>query len=226
MPVVIPERVIGKAGKAFLDLYTDPRFMFMALTELEDLFVNMLTAKFQDFESDKEVREPPPIVPAYNPGDRKFYAVIVEAQLNTLSSQGLGKNKFELQYQPTPSDPNTIETYIGYSGDISCTVEIYCNATSRFAACYIADWVFAGLSDPLCRKLAGDGIEIPYNAIRFSGKVIERQSLDGQDKFWGITYTIPGILIPWARLYKVAGPVIEDFRVAPAATGLGLTISS
>ncbi len=218
MPVVIPERVIGESGKALIALYTDPRFMYIGLTELEDLFVNMLKAKFDDFESDNEVKEPPPIVPAYNPGDRKFYAIIVEAQLNTLSSQGLGKNKFELQYQPTPTDPNTIETYIGFSGNISCTVEIYCNATSRFAACYIADWAFAGLNDPVCQKLAGDGIIIPYNAIRFSGKVQERASLDGQHKFWGITYTIPGILIPWTRLYKIEGPVIEDFRVAPIIT--------
>lgn len=224
MPVVIPERIIGEQGKALLDLYTDPRFMFVMLTEIEDIFVNMLKAKFQDFESDKEVAEPPPIVPAYNPGDRKFYAVVVEAQLNTLASQGLGKNKFEIQYQPTPTDPNTIETYMGQSGDISCTVEIFCNATSRFAACYIADWVFAGLNDPLCQKLAGDGIEIPYNAIRFSGRAMERASLDGKDKFWGITYTIPGILIPWARLYKVEGPVIDEFRVVSIATGI--TVSS
>ena len=122
MPVVIPELVIGAAGKAFIETYSDPRFLFTSLTELEDVFVNMLKMKFQDFKDNNEVKEPPPIVPAYNPGDRKFYAVIVEAQINNMSSQGLGKNKFELQYQPFPDDPNVIETYEGYSLDISYTV--------------------------------------------------------------------------------------------------------
>ena len=81
--------------------------------------------------------------------------------------------------------------------------------------------MFAGLNDPLCQKLAGDGIQIPYNAIRFPGRVQELQKgPDGKDKFWGVTFTIPGILLPWARLYRLDGPVIESFGVDPVYTGL------
>lgn len=221
MPVVIPERLVGDGGLAIIEAYSDPRFMFTALTELEDAFVRVIMGKFQDFKADGEVTEPPPIVPAYNPGDRKFYAIVVEAQLNQLSAQGLGKNKFEVEYQPNPDDPNNTDLYLGYSGDLLYTIEVLVRALTRFSVCYVADWVFAALNDPISQGLAGYGIEIPYNAIRFSGRAQELQGPTGKDKFWNITFTIPGITIPWARLYKMDMPAIEEITVEPTSTGIG-----
>jgi len=171
MPVVIPERVIGKEGGALISLYTDPKFMFSCLLDIEDIFVNMIKRKFQDFYGEGTVQDTPPILPSHNPGDRRFYAIVVEAQINRLSSQGLGKNRFEVQYQPNPDDANAIETYIGYSGDLIYSVEIFVRASSKYATAYLSDWVFAALQDPVCQVLAGNGIEIPYNSVRFLGKI-------------------------------------------------------
>jgi len=219
-----PERLIGADGKATIERYADPRFVFVALTEIEDIFVRLLKFKFKDFVGDGEISEAPPIVPAYNPGDRKYSVIVVEAELNSVNSRGIGYNKFELQYQPLAEDPNTIETWIGYAGEASFTIDIFVRSVNRFATCYYADWVFAALMDPVCRMLGGHGIEIPYDGARVSGKVIEQAMAQGApdnlDKFWMLTLSIANIIVPWARLYKLGGPTIETYswEIAPETT--------
>lgn len=211
MPPTLPERLVGPQGTAILNAYSDPRFVFTALTELEDLFVTMVKHKLQDFVVDGDLAEAPFVVPAYNPGDRKFDVIVAEAQLNGIVTQGLAYNRFEVEYQP---DENAdIEVYVGYAGDASYTMELFVRSTSRHRTVRIADWAVAALFDPLCQLLAGRGIQIPYNALRFSGKPQEYAGPDGMDKFWGIVLTIPGILIPWARMYRNDGPLIKEIKI-------------
>lgn len=223
MPVTPTEKLIGQAGLAYLLKYSDPKFIFTALTELEDLFVKRIKDKLESFKADMEITEPPPVVPAYNPGDRKFYVVIVEAQLNSADAQGLGYNKREFQFQPNEDDPNTLYTYMERSGNASYTVEIFVRALTRASVCYIADWVFAALNDPIVQALDG-GIQIPYNAIRFGGRIQElstgQGAPDALDKFWGMTFTIPGIIIPWQRMYRMEGPDITTFSYEITRTDL------
>jgi len=214
MPVTLPDTLIGPDGLATIETYSDPRFVFTAMTELEDSFVAMLGYKFALFKANDEVTEPPAIVPAYNPGDRKSYAVVVEATINQITSQGLNYNRREVHYQPDPVTPDEYWTYEAQEGDAQYTVDLSCIAPTRFAVGYIADWVVSALMDPVCRRLAAGGIQIPYNALRFSGKPQEIAGQDGKSKGFRLGLSIPGIILPWARMYRVDSPWIEEVGLA------------
>jgi len=219
MPVHPNEILVGSAGKLYIEQNTNPKFIFTALTELEDLFVMRIKQKLLEFKNDLELSDPPPVVPAYAPGDRKFYVILVEAQLNNSSAQGIGYNEREFQFQPNPDDANTLLTFIERSGNAEYTVEVFARAGTRATVSYIADWVFAALNDPRAKSLDG-GIQIPYNAIRFSGKAQEFSMQQGAptqlDKFFQINFTVPGIIVPWQRMYQVDGPDFTtwEFEIA------------
>lgn len=220
MSLTFPKTLLGEEGVGIIKQYSDPRFVFTALTEIEDIFVQLLTRKFDDFVATEDMPERPAIVPAYNPGDKYVDVIVVEAQLNSLMSQGLGYNRFEVAVYPEPeNDPENIEVYLGVSGDASYTVELYVRGTHRFRAAYCADWVLAALSDPMLRKTFLQGLHIPANSIRASGRLQEVKGPSDVDKLWAITFTIPNLILPWARFYRMDGPSILE-------TEIGLTVDN
>lgn len=215
MPVDLKEKLIGRAGVAQLLNYTHPRFLYASVSDVEDLFVRYLRRKFQEFKLNGEFTDIPEVIPAYSAWtDRKFHVVVVEATMNNIYNRGLGAGA-EIQVQPDPNDSNVVWTYRGRTGDVSFSVDIYVRSPSRLGAAIIADWVVAALMDPLGeRELSENGIQIPYDKVRGSGKVTPTKEPGADPKggttIWTAMLSIPDIILPWARLYRMDGPSIEE----------------
>lgn len=213
MPVQIPERIIGQAGLAVIENYSDPRFVFTAITEIEDIFVNLFSKKFEDFVVDGELQDRPKVVPAWNPGDREFDVIVVEAALNSIGSQGIGYNKFEVQYQPNEDDPNSVEVYFGVSADAVYSADFYMRAVTRKRVTLISDWVIAALLDPLNQSLSVFGVEIPYNNVKMTGRIQQIKGPDGKDAVFGLTVSVSNLIVPWVRLYRNDAESISDIQM-------------
>ena len=217
MPVELPQELVGKKGLAIVKAYSSPEFMYTALSELEDAFVRLLKYKFGWMKLENEIDNEPVVRPSYSLLDREFYSIVVEASINQIGNQGLGYNMRELTYQPDEDDPNNYWIYWVASGDAIMTVELFCRGPHHLAVSHIADWTLAALMDPTSVRTALEGLQIPLNKIRYSGKPVpDKQSqADPKQLPHIVTMTIPEIVVPWTRLYKMEGPSIATILERP-----------
>jgi hypothetical protein len=218
LPVDIPSRVSGKQGASIIQTYECPEFVYFGITEIESLFVASLKRHFDILKSFGEVNDPPSVVAAHGLQDRLQHVVIVEATAVSILNQGLYMNRREVEFEVTPGDSGSTVVYEVVSGDISYNVDITVVSPRRPVLITTADWTLSGLVGPLQPIFSNAGIVIPSNGIRFSGKPTQSPEGDPHNRAWGVTITITGIILPWARMYRKDLPDILNISIVPTVT--------